>query len=279
MNRVCAAAIALSMFGLLVPAALAQSRCGEVATLETHSNTTTRYALAYPPQGAKAALVLLAGGGGHVDLDEQACPRALKGNSLLRSLPHFHAAGFATAVVDAPSDHMDGDGLGGFRSAAQHAEDLGKVIADVRIRTKKPVWVVGTSRGAISAANAASRLSGAAAPDGVVLTSALMSGHTGGRKPWVAQTVFDLPLEAIRMPVLVVGHAEDRCVRSPPELMPNITARTNSAREQVATIEGGPGKPAAPNIDVCEGRTPHGFLDQEADAAAGIARFIGGGKF
>ncbi len=50
--------------------------------------------------------------------------------------------------------------------SAQHAEDIGKVIADVRERTKLPVWLVGTSRGAISAANAASRLTGPPRPTG-----------------------------------------------------------------------------------------------------------------
>jgi len=201
------------------------------------------------------------------------------GNSLVRSLPHFHGAGFVTALVDAPSDHTGEDGLGGFRIAVQHAEDLGKVIADVRARTKTAVWLIGTSRGAISAVNAASRLSGPSAPDGLVLTSALMSGFHGGRKPWVAHSVFDLPLEAIRMPVLVVGHAEDKCVRSPANLMDGITARTSGAREQVVTVTGGPGKPGRPNVDACEGRSPHGFVEQEADVAAGITRFIDGGTF
>jgi hypothetical protein len=38
-----------------------------------------------------------------------------------------------------------------------------------------------------------------------VLTSALMVGSRG-QKAWGAHTVFDLPLEVIRVPVLVVGH-------------------------------------------------------------------------
>ncbi len=109
--------------------------------------------------------MLLVGGGGHLDLDDQGCPRALTGNSLVRSLPHFHGAGFVTALVDAPSDHPGEDGLAGFRSATEHAEDLGKVIADVRARTKAElVWLVGTSRGSISAVNAAARLSGPPRP-------------------------------------------------------------------------------------------------------------------
>jgi hypothetical protein len=275
----------------LAPACLAQpgaespaASCGEVVTIDAHNRSTTRYSLAQPQgagaQGAPTALVLLAGGSGHVDLDDKGCARALKGNSLVRSIPLFRAAGFVTALVDAPSSHHGEDGLGRFRIHAQHAEDLGKVIADVRARTKRAVWLVGTSRGSISAVNAASRLSGPAAPDGVVLTSALMSGQSGAKKAWVAHSVFDLALEAIRVPVLVVGHAADRCLRSPASLMGDITARTNSAREQVVTVTGGPGSSAGgPSIEACEGGAPHGFIGQEAEVASGIARFIHGGKY
>ena len=152
------------------------------------------------------------------------------------------------------------------------------MITDLRTRTGGQVWLVGTSRGTLSAVNAAVRLSPPAAPDGLVLTSALMSGGRGGQKPWVTQTVFDVRLEAIRMPVLVVGHAADLCLRSPAELMSRITARTNGAREQVVTVTGGPGRPGSgsPSVEACEGRAPHGFVDQEAEVAAGIARFVRG---
>ena len=194
------------------------SGCGEVVTIGTHDRTTTRYAFA-PPQGARIALVLLVGGGGHLDLDDKGCPRALTGNSLVRMLPLFHSAGFATALVDAPSDHPGDDGLAGFRITTEHAEDLDKVIADVRARTNAPVWLIGTSRGTISAVNVASRLLRPSAPDGLVLTSALMSGDVRARKSWVAHTVFDLRLEEIKVPVLVIGHAADTCIRSPADLM------------------------------------------------------------
>jgi len=243
----------------------------------------TRYALAQPQrapgQVPRVALVLLVGGGGFLDLDDNGCPRALRGNSLVRSLPNFQGAGFFTALVDAPSDHTGEDGLAGFRITEKHAEDLSVVIADVQARTKASIWLVGTSRGSISAVNAAVRATGPSAPDGLVLTSALMSGYVGGRKPWVAQTVFDLPLEAIRMPILVVGHAGDKCIRSPADLMGNITARTSGVREQVVTITGGPGWPGPPSVKACIGRAPHGFVEQEAEVADGIARFIGGGKY
>jgi len=258
-------------------------RCGKVVTVESHDRTTTRYVLANkssaPRESHRAALVLLAGGGGHLNLDEQGCPRALTGNSLVRSVPLFNDAGFVTVLVDAPSDHTGEDGLGGFRSAAKHADDLGKVVADVRRRLQLPVWMVGTSRGSISAANAASRLSGPSAPDGIVLTSALMSGTHGGLKSWVADTVFDLPLESIRVPVLVIGHAEDKCLRSPPSRMGEITARTKGVRQQVVTVTGGPGWSGVVNVNACIGRSPHGYHEQEAMVVAGMARFIAGGRY
>jgi pimeloyl-ACP methyl ester carboxylesterase len=245
--------------------------CGEVVTLQTHGGTTSRYALA-APQDPKGVLVLLPGGGGFVDLDAQGCARQLAGNSLVRSQALFHAQGFATALLDAPSDHHGEDGLGGFRAQPAHAEDLGKVVADLRARLKVPVWVVGTSRGAISAANAAARLKDL---DGAVLTSPVTVGTARGRKSWTAQTVLDNPIEDIRVPLLLVSHAEDGCFRSPPSGAKGIAERYKGPRSQVVVVSGGtPGRG-----DACEGRSPHGFNGVEAEVAAGIARFVRGGPY
>lgn len=256
---------------LLLSATTGALACGEVVTLQTHDGTTTRYALS-APQDPTGALILLAGGGGYLDLDAQGCAQKLKGNSLVRSQELFHREGFATALVDAPSDHTAMDGLGGFRAQAPHAEDLGKVVADLRARVKGPVWIVGTSRGAISAANAAARLS---ALDGVVLTSAVTVGTARGRKSWTAQTVHDNRIEDIRVPLLVLGHAQDGCFRSPPAGAQGIADRYQGPRSQVVVVTGGtPGKGNG-----CEGRTPHGFNGMEAEVAAGIARFVRGGRY
>ena len=258
--------------------------CGAVISIETHNRTTTRYAFAHAGdatgQGPRTALVLLVGGGGHVDLDDQGCPRALTGNPLVRMLPLFHDAGFATALVDAPSDHPGEDGLAGFRMAGQHADDVGKVIADMRARAGGPVWLLGHSRGTISAANVAARLSGPSAPDGVVLLSAMMVGNAGGRKTWVAQTVFDPTLEAIKAPTLVLGHVADNCIRSPAGQMGNVAARIHGARHQAVAVTGGPAKPGGmASIADCGARQPHGFIDQEAEIVAGIGRFIRGDSY
>jgi hypothetical protein len=268
---------------VLTAQAAAEETCGEVVAIATHRRTTTPVSIAMPPASApqegQMALVLLPGGPGYMALDAKGCATRLAGNSLVRSRSLFNGAGFVTALVDAPSNHRGEDGLGGFRMSPQHAEDIGKVIAYVRERTKLPVWLVGTSRGAISAANAASRLTGAAAPDGLVLTSPVTSGRTGGRKAWVAQTVFSSKLEAIRAPVLVVAHAADTCIRTPPRLAAGILAKTSGTREQAVIVTGGPGATKGVSVEACEGRTPHGFLNQEAEVAAGMIRFIRGGSY
>lgn len=268
----------VSALVLLAAGAAPVLACGELVTVATHDGTSTRYAYVAAQRGAPA-LVLLVGGAGNPNLDDKGCPRALKGNSLVRSLPHFHAAGFATALVDAPSDRQGKEGLGGFRVEAEHARDIGKVVADVRARSGGPVWLVGTSRGAISAANAASRLAGEAAPDGVVLTSAVMVGDPGARLPWVAHSVFNAELAAIRQPTLLVGHAEDTCIRSPAGVMARVASLVGASRKQVVTVTGGPGGAGLSGIEACEGRSPHGYLGQEAEVAAGIARFVRGAVY
>lgn len=264
--------------------------CGEVVSVQTHASTSTRYALQYPKPTApseatepraRVALLLLVGVGGYLKLDEGGCPRALIGNFLVRSLPHFHAEGLITALVDAPSDYSGDEGLGGFRASAQHADDLGKLIADVRARTGAAVWIVGTSRGTISSANAAARLSGAAAADGVVLTSIVTAGGSSRQRPWVSQTVFDLTLNKIQIPVLLVGHEADACIRTPPALMARVASQLGAVRKQTVIVSAGPGRTvhSGSGLEACEGRTAHGFLDQEAEVVAGIARFIRGGNY
>lgn len=279
MSKYLAAILAALVLTISLRHANAQTGCGQAVTLVTHNETRTTYSLGGEMGGAKAVLVLLPGGGGFLDLDSQGCPNRMKGNSLARTRSLFQGHGFLTALIDAPSDHQAGDGLGGFRIAADHAEDIGKVIEDVRRRTKLPVWLIGSSRGAISAVNAASRLSGSGAPDGLVLTSAVTSGREGAFKAWVAQTVFSVDLEKIKLPVLVVAHVEDKCVRTPPDLAADIAKKTDSKREQTVLVTGGPGWPGRQSVKACRGKSPHGFVNQETEVTEGIARFVLGGNY
>jgi hypothetical protein len=51
--------------------------------------------------------------------------------------------------------------------------------------------------------------------------------------------------------------------------MGKIVARTQGVREQIVTVIGGPGYPGPSSVNACEGRAPHGFVDQEAGRSKG----------
>jgi hypothetical protein len=258
----------------------AQTRCGENVVIDPPSGGRVTVSIATPEDAPKFALILLPGGNGMPDLDANGCAKELRGNSLIRSVPDFNKGGAVTALVDAPAEWRGRDGLAGFRVEPAHAQALGVLVRDLRTRFGVPVWIVGTSRGAISAANAASRLDGDSRPDGVVLTSPVSAGARANQ-PWVLHDVFMFALDRISIPLLAVGHAKDGCVRSPPANVPRIADKaTASPRKQAVIVDGGPGSNAKPgDLAACEGRQPHGFLDQEAEVAAGILRFVAGGRY
>lgn len=260
--------------------------CGAVVTLETHGTSQTRYSWVAPAAAsldgeARLAVVMLVGGGGTLEIDDAGCPHRLNGNVLIRSLPYLQSAGVVTVLVDAPSDWSGEDGLAGFRLHPDHAHDLGRLIMDVRHRTHATaVWLLGHSRGTLSAANAAARLQGPMAPDGVVLASPMLSGEGARRKAWAAQTVSDVPLGAFQGPVLLIGHTADSCLRSLPEKLDTVFSANSHPRRQVVRMTGGPGIPGrAPSLQTCEVREPHDFVEQEAAFSTGILRFMRGALF
>jgi len=256
--------------------ATADDACGQLITVDIRDGETQAYSFGHAEGEPIATLVLLAGGGGALDLDAGGCARKLKGNTLTRNVAAFRKAGFTTALVDAPTDHRSGDGLGGFRASVDHAGDLGAVIADVRGRASAPVYIVGSSRGTISAVNAAAFLTGLFAPDGVILFSPITSGLIGGRKAWVAQTVFDVRLEDIHKPILVVAHESDACIRTPSERARDILPRADGDLEKIVMVTGGPATDTGvTGVKACQGKYPHGFGGQDELVVRLISEFVG----
>ena len=169
-----------------------------VVDLPTRPGVTQRMLVITPPE-PKAAVVLLAGGHGGLQIFPNGSFKWGEGNFLVRSRQLFADKGLMTVVVDAPSDRQRAPFLNGFRQTAEHVADLQATIAWLKTTAKVPVWLVGTSRGTQSAAYAATVLQGADAPDGVVLTASILSDDK--QRPVTA-----MPLEKVQVPVLVVHH-------------------------------------------------------------------------
>ena len=196
-----------------------------------------------------ASVILFPGGNGVLS--------GLGGNFLIRVASQFTAAGMNVALVDVPSDHLTGMGTP-FRSGEGQARDVAAVVAFLRSKSPVPVWVIGTSRGSISAANAARRL-GPSQIAGVELTSAVWAG---GMK--------SVPLGQIAVPTLIVHNHYDGCSEAP---FDGATAALRQlgqapAKELVAVSSAvGQGAP-------CGGTSPHGFAGAEGDVVASMVTWI-----
>lgn len=233
-----------------------------VADLPTRPGVQVRV-LALAPAAPRAAVILLAGGHGGVQIFPGGSLGRLGGNFLLRSRDRFAAHDLFTVVVDAPSDRVRSGFLAGFRHTDEHAKDLAAVITWVRSQSQLPVWLVGTSRGTESAAAAGLKLQGMPGLQGVVLTSTILVDP--GTK-----AVPGLPLDQLRLPVLVVHHERDMCrVTRFADLQRLTDALAQQTPHRVLVVRGG----VSEGSD-CEGLSHHGFNGIEEEVVGQIAKWV-----
>jgi hypothetical protein len=231
----------------------------DIVILSTRGGVTQSYLLSPPPAGkARAVAVLFPGDGGRVDLERESARVLLdRGNFLVRSRRLFTGSGIVAAVMDAPSDQSHGMS-DEFRLGSAHAEDIGRAVADLKSRFPGlPVFLVGTSRGTISAASAGQRLGPVVA--GVVLTSTIFLATR--RQPGLSG--FDFA--SIPLPLLFVHHMEDGC-----DYTPYSAAKQLADRFPVVSVSGG----RPPQSNPCEAMSAHGFLGREADTVDAIAKWM-----
>jgi pimeloyl-ACP methyl ester carboxylesterase len=201
--------------------------------------------------------VLFSGSAGKVDLERETARTRPGGNFLVRSRALFAQQGVAAAVMDAPSDQPTGM-QDTFRLGEAHTEDIGKVVADLKKRFPGlPVFLVGTSRGTISAAAAGRRLGKEV--NGVVLTATLFLAS--GRQPGLSG--FDFA--TVPVPLLFAHHTEDGCTYTP-----YSSAKGLSDRFPLISVSGG----LPPQSDPCEAMSPHGFIGKEAETVKAIAQWM-----
>lgn len=267
---VCAVALGLAAGGCVAPLREMAGPTAVTPMADGHGNYVTvarrtgarqGFLLLRPAGPPVAAVILFTGGSGRVGISPQGMRRG--GNFLVRSRWRFVEAGFLVAVVDVPTDRAT---LDGFRTTEAHALDIKGVIAHLRALAPVPVWLVGTSRGTISAANAAARLDQGGA-DGLVLLSSLLV--PGGRRD--PASVHSVEVSRIRLPTLVVHHRGDRCPLTPHAAVAPLLRSLSAApvAEELA-VEGG----AAPHGNPCGPTHFHGYIGIEQQVVARIADWI-----
>jgi hypothetical protein len=246
---------------LLVAGAGVGRAADDLRTIFSRPGVTQSFLLVRPAEPPTAAVVLFAGGNGALKLGTGRL--GLGGNFLVRNRARFAEHGLLVAVVDAPSDRPDG--LDGFRTTAPHADDVKAVMAALRADAAVPVWLVGTSMGTVSAANAAARLS-TGGPDGLVLTSTVT--RQGRERP---ESVGDVRLKDIRVSTLVVHHHQDACRSTPyADTVALLRDLAGAPRRELVTFDGG----ASPQSGPCEARAAHGYIGLDAEVVAAVAKWI-----
>lgn len=255
--RRCIATVIAALVGLAAGGAWAQ-----VVDIPTRPGVTQRLLLIKPAQ-AQATVVLMAGGHGGLRLFDNGGMRWGDNNFLIRTRTLFADQGLAVAVLDAPSDRQRAPFLDGFRQTPEHAADLKATVAWLRAQWGLPVWLVGTSRGTQSAAFVATELAGAEGPDGIVLSSSILSDDRSRAVP-------AMPLERIRVPVLVVHHEQDACRLCAFSQVPALMDGLKSApRKQLLAFKGGINEG-----DPCHAMAHHGYNGIEADVVRQAAAWI-----
>lgn len=237
------------------------AQADEYRRFETRPGVTVS-AIVVAPKVLRAVAVLFSGGRGVIGVKPEGTIRYAS-NFLVASRERFARNGIVAVVVDAPSDRIREGLEDGFRESAAHADDIRHVIRALRRDYKLPLWLVGTSRGSTSVANAGIRLQDAP-PDGLVLTSSISRENRRGGN------LLDMKLSEIRVPTLVAHHLEDDCWVTPYDGAVEIKdALTGAGRTELMAFDGGEetGKP-------CKPFSHHGFLGQRDAVIRTIADWI-----
>jgi hypothetical protein len=241
----------VSAMGLLVALCVGPAAA---ALAQEHIDLPSRAGVTQPiyvtaGRGAFASAILFPGSTGVV--------RYVRNNFLIRVAGDFASAGITVAVADAPSDHATGMN-DAFRASEEQATDTAAIVAFLRSRAALPVWLIGTSNGTVSAANAAVRL-GPPRVAGVVLTSSVWLGGLTA-----------VPFATLRVPVLLVHNRDDGCRLSPfDRAAPALATMTAAPAKQLIVVESNSllGSP-------CEAQSPHGYFHIEGQVVSAIVPWI-----
>ncbi len=236
----------------------------EEVRIPTRQDVRQRLLLAKGTNQGTKAVILFTGGNGTPISVKRAGGSRLTGNFLVRSSPLFASEGFITAIVDAPSDKPEGAAGGrdggmddAFRQSSMHLTDIRAVVDFLVSEGVRDVFLIGTSRGTLSVAYLATRITHANVR-GYVLTASLdqISSYAG----------------RITRPVLMAHHADDGCfVTTYAGAQATYDALANSPRKDFITVTGG----AAPKDDnPCRARTAHGFLGKERETVAALVAWM-----
>lgn len=241
----------------LLSAATASATEGRLIEVQTRPGVTVPVYL-LEQDSASATLALLPGGHGAMGRKDREPDSS---DFLVKAREEFLRRGFNVAVVGRPSDINDL--VLPKRRGPEHLTDIRRVVERLKEDSSAPVWLVGMSRGTVSA-TAAAIAYGSEDLAGIVLVSSITSTT-------LPYTVPRLRLERVQVPVLLVHHEKDACGIADPDGVDEIlTGLTNAPVAKAVIMKGGWGAWGDP----CTSSSWHGYSGVEKEAVDVISRWI-----
>ncbi len=232
---------------------------------------TQKIVLTKPSSAPTASVILMAGGHGKLDVSKSSGKVRFGWggkNNLVRTREMYADQGFLVATMDSPTDRGKMNAI--WRMSEAHVEDIGAVTKYLKQMANVPVWVIGTSKGSFSAANAGISLKESI--NGIVLTSSITKSKSGWKiYDDYPNGIANMNLANVTVPVLIVSHEDDQCALTPASDISMLASQfTASVKVEKSIISGGD----APKSGPCKALSAHGFLGVEADVVKKIASFI-----
>jgi hypothetical protein len=224
---------------ILAAAAALAALCAPASADETVDIAGSR-AVLIRPKAPRASVILMPGGNGAINAGPDGSINSSRGNQLVRTRHAYAARGLAVLVVDAGTD---------LAAAVRYMAQI-----------KRPVTVIGTSRGTLRAAQGIAR---GARPDALVLTSGFLTPASGSNEN--VASILGSPAALPR--TLVIEHRNDGCrFTQPAGVEPFLKWAGGKAR--VVWLTGGTsvGNP-------CQAHAYHGFNGIDGQVVAHAAAF------
>jgi predicted esterase len=182
-------------------------------------------------------------------------------NALVRMQPLFATKEASTFAMFRPREMTQEEMSYDYRLTKDHMAEIGSVIRHIRQRSQAPIWLIGTSRGTVSATRAALVMPGEI--DGIVLTASVVRRTVGN--------VSSQEIENIRRPVLMVHHVADACPVCPHDEAKTLLERFSAApRKAFFSVSNG----ANPREGVCGPLHWHGFPGAEQEVVDRVMDWI-----
>ena len=239
----------------------------EIVTVATRPAVSQSYLLANVPADPQAIALLFPGGNGFFRLRVEAGQvKYDSDNFLVRSREEFVKRNVVAAIIEAASDSQTSAGMSDeTRLGNEHATDIVAVIAALSKRFPAiPVYLIGTSRGTVSATSIGAK--SATGISGVVLTATVFRKNQPGRADKrTSPGLSGFDFATIKVPLLLVHHVNDQCY---------VTLYADAARlagkYPLISVSGG----RTAESDPCEALTPHGFYGKESETIEQIVNWM-----